>query len=94
MVAAVAHEPPDGGLEALAHRLVLDSGPEVDRVGEREAEQVSIEPHARVEIHGVEAEMAESAELERPVEQDSADVEFPRRGSFHNPSLPMAPGPF
>ena len=54
---------------------VAQAGAEIEGIGEREAEQVGIEPHAFVEIADVEAEMAQPADLERPVEQDAADVE-------------------
>ena len=76
VVAAVAHEPAGCRIEFPGVFLVLQTGAEIERIGEREAEQVGIEPHAGVDVPDVEAEMAEPADLERPVEQDTADVDF------------------
>src|SRR5262245_23134624 len=46
------------------------------RLGDKETEQVEIKMPARFEYFGVEAEMAEAANLEGPVEGDAADIIF------------------
>jgi hypothetical protein len=47
---------------------------EIGEVGDLEAEEVAVELAALLDLVEVEAEMAEPADLERPVEHDAADI--------------------
>ena len=73
VVGAVAHEI----AVAVAEPLVLGEprrAREIGLVRDREAEEVAIEMAALLELLDVEAEMPEPADLERPLQQDPADV--------------------
>src|SRR6266545_2756404 len=73
VVAAIAHE-----IAARIAKILVFGEPggarKIQRVGRGEAEQVAVERAAFGELHGIEAEMAEAADLERPFEQNAADI--------------------
>src|SRR5205807_4308107 len=73
VVAAVTHEI----AMCVAEPLILREprrAREIGLVGYGEAEQVAVELARFGELVDVEAEMAEAADLERPLEQDAADI--------------------
>jgi len=47
---------------------------EIGLVGHREAEQIAVELAGLFQLVDIEAEMAEAADLERPLEQHAADI--------------------
>src|SRR5205807_2424703 len=73
VVAAVAHEIAMRLAEPLILREPRRTG-EIGLVGDREAKQVAVEFARLGELVDVEAEMAEAADLERPLKQDAADL--------------------
>ncbi len=80
VVAAIAHEI----TLAVSHRgelLGLKALRVIADIGDAKTEQIGVEAIRRVHIHHVEAEVAESADFERSIEQHAADIEF--RLCFH-----------
>ena len=84
VVAAVAREEAARVAETL--QLLGDGmrAPKSRLVGDHEAEQVDVEVARRVDVDDVEAEVAQAADLERAVEQHSADVVSRLRCKCHH----------
>src|SRR6185312_305282 len=68
----VAHEIPVGTMPEPLR--IPRRAREIGLVGLDEAEQIAIKLAARLHAVDIEAEMAEAADLERPVEHDPADI--------------------
>src|SRR5258708_4075261 len=75
MVAVEAREIADR--VELAFVLGRNAVTEIERIRYLEAEQIEIEMQRLFHVIGEIAEMAEPADLERAIEQDAADIEFP-----------------
>jgi hypothetical protein len=52
------------------------------RFSDEKTEQVEVEPPARLQVGSVKTEVAEAANLKRPVERDAADVVFSCHGKL------------
>src|ERR1700726_2084061 len=72
MVAAVAHE------IALGPEILPFWEPrrarEIGLIGHRKAEEIAVELAAFLDLVDIKSEMAEAADLERPIEQPPADI--------------------